>query len=198
MILDMVLPQILLMISSLKLISDAKRNLQQLQLDYVDKEGYVSLRCHWFQGCPSELKFPSNAMKSMIVEPTVENFYSFSFSSIFPGKKLPEVVGAGCCSQFAVTSKTIRRNKRDDYIRIRQWLLDTEIPDYMSGRVLEYSWHILFGKNAVHCPSTEECYCKVYGSCDLDCMEGDCGTYLYPFGISWFKTVRWKLTHLFS
>lgn len=31
------------------------------------------------------------------------------------------------------------------YIIIRQWLVDTEMDNYFSGRVMEYTWHILFG-----------------------------------------------------
>ena len=45
----------------------------------------------------------------------------------------------------------------------------------MSGRIIEYTWHIIFGKNAVHCPIAKECYCNLYGLCDLRCEdEGTC------------------------
>jgi hypothetical protein len=81
---------------------------------------------------------------------------------------------------------------------IRDWLLETEMPDYMSGRVLEYSWHILFGKPAVHCPPADECYCKTFGKCNLQCTEGDCGQYQYPFGISRTKMLIWKLRHAYN
>jgi hypothetical protein len=70
--------------------------------------------------------------------------------------------------------------------------------DYMSGRVLEYTWHILFGKQAVNCPSAEDCYCKTFGKCGLKCTEGDCGVYQYPLDIPRLRTWWWKIKHAFG
>lgn len=40
---------------------------------------------------------------------------------------------------------------------------------------------VIFGKEPVHCPTARECYCKVFGVCDLDCKsEGDCQRYDLP------------------
>lgn len=36
---------------------------------------------------------------------------------------------------------------------------------------MEYSWHMIFGKEAVHCPSARECYCKQFGLCGLRCDD---------------------------
>ena len=33
---------------------------------------------------------------------------------------------------------------------------------------------MIFGKPAVHCPKAGECYCKLYGLCDLTCVDDKC------------------------
>jgi hypothetical protein len=178
--------------------ADGKKTLQNLRLEYLDQEGYLNLRCHWFQGCPSAMNLTSTSDLNPFREnPTasLEQHYASTFHMLFPTRPIPPTVGAACCSQFAVTASTIRLHAKDEYVKIRNWLLETEMEDYMSGRVLEYMWHIMFGKEAVHCPSAEDCYCKIYGKCELRCKEGDCGVYQYPFGIPRLKTWWWKLRH---
>lgn len=41
---------------------------------------------------------------------------------------------------------------------------------------------VIFGKEAVHCPSAAECYCNVFGLCDmLLCKNDSCeGRYTLP------------------
>ncbi len=40
---------------------------------------------------------------------------------------------------------------------------------------------MIFGKEAVFCPSPAECYCKLYGMCDLSCSGMACtGRYVFP------------------
>ncbi|KAL2152155.1 hypothetical protein VTH82DRAFT_5339 [Thermothelomyces myriococcoides] len=98
-----------------------------------------------------------------------------------PGVSVPERVGVSCCSQFAVSREAVRARPREDYVRWRDWLLRTPLDDDLSGRVFEYMWHIIFGKDAVFCPSAAECYCNLYGMCDLKCDEGTCeGRYSLP------------------
>ena len=185
---------------------DGKNNLRNLRLDFLDEQGYLNLRCHWFQGCPSSMNLGiSNLTTPPSLNPFHENpdaeleeLYAATWQYIFPDTRIPDYVGASCCSQFAVTRETIRANRKEQYIKIRKWLLDTHMEDYMSGRVLEYTWHILFGRSAVHCPSAEDCYCNTYGLCDLECKEGDCGIYQYPFDIPRLKTIWWKLRHAFG
>ncbi len=79
--------------------------------------------------------------------------------------------------------------------------MNTHLEDHVSGRVLEYSWHIIFGRPPVHCPNAKVCYCKIYGLCNLECNEdGKCGE-RWPFppfstlpngwpGIGWDGEVR--------
>jgi len=78
------------------------------------------------------------AMKQTV---TTNRIYKQAFQELMPGVEVPDLVGVGCCSQFAVARETIRLRPREDYVRWRTWLLETELTDDLSGRVLEYTWH---------------------------------------------------------
>lgn len=144
------------------------------------------------------------------------------------GEKLGrhETVRAQCCAQFAVSRERVRSHAREEYVALRQWLLDgmsSEVvggnsnsrvirrregvaprDDRVAGRIVSYIWHILFldvggagGGSAVDggleleklnraaCPTAQECYCRLYGRCNLDrCRSpGSCaGQYRVPPG----------------
>ena len=61
----------------------------------------------------------------------------------------PTLVGAACCAQFAVSKDQVLARPLSDYERFREWIIDTEKSDAKSGRVLEFLWHVIFGKDAV-------------------------------------------------
>jgi hypothetical protein len=170
--------------------------LRNLQGEYLNGVGFLNLRCHWFQGCP--LAYNISTTITQLDDPntvleTFEEHYAGIFHAFFPDEPIPTQVAATCCSQFAVTASAIRRHPKQKYEQIRNWLIDTQMEDYMSGRVLEYMWHVIFGKEPVHCPSARECYCRGFGKCDLKCTEGDCGVYQYPLNIPRLKTLWWKI-----
>ncbi|KAH8677700.1 hypothetical protein BX600DRAFT_545431 [Xylariales sp. PMI_506] len=164
---------------------DAVPTLRNLRLPHLRTAGYVNLRCTWMVGCPAEI-YPhlneASAVDDLELMPTAKHVYKKAFSELLPGVPVPDVVGVSCCAQFGVTRETIRRRPREDYVRFRRWLLDTPLEDALSGRVFEFSWHIIFGMEAVHCPSMADCYCQVYGLCDLNCSEWECeGRYEFPY-----------------
>ena len=64
-------------------------------------------------------------------------------------ENVPQVVGVACCSQFAVSRNQVLRRPKTDYQHFLKWLMDTDLNDDISGRIFEYMWHIIFGKNAV-------------------------------------------------
>lgn len=40
---------------------------------------------------------------------------------------------------------------------------------------------MIFGMEPVHCPNAAECYCNIFGLCDLSCNEAECeGRYMLP------------------
>ncbi|KAK2763215.1 hypothetical protein FQN54_009851 [Arachnomyces sp. PD_36] len=153
--------------------------LRNFQLPYLEKEGYVNARCAWTLGCPSEIKPFQDTHRQDV---HVGEYYKNGFMELFPGAKVPEAVGVSCCAQFGVTRSKVRERPRSEYERYREWLLETPLADDLSGRIMEYSWHMIFNKEAVHCPTAQDCYCNVFGLCDLTCNRaGDCeGRYTLP------------------
>lgn len=146
--------------------------MQSLQTEYILSQGYANLRCVWSLGCPAELR-PQQANNRPPADQAGQTqvVYAEAFQELFPGEPVPEAVGVACCAQFAATRDKVLERPRADYERYRDWLLKTPLEDSISGRVLEYSWHQIFGRPPVHCPNVQECYCKTYGLCNLNCPE---------------------------
>ena len=128
-----------------------------------------------------------------------------------------EAVRAQCCAQFVVARDRVWQHSRDEYVALRQWLLDgsnehsqsriaAPRDDLAAGRILSYLWHILFMQrgastqntspgaydgielerlSTLACPRADDCYCRLYGRCDLEgCQNpGHChGQYVLPPG----------------
>ncbi|EFR01862.1 hypothetical protein MGYG_04860 [Nannizzia gypsea CBS 118893] len=161
---------------------DALNLLQRFRLGYLKEQGYTSLRCDWALGCPAAIRPWVDAIVRLPGEDiSSKHLYKKSFEQLFPGQSVPETVGVACCSQFAVRREIIQQRPKSDYIRYRKWLLDTELGDHISGRIFEYSWHIMFGKKAIHCPNASSCYCRMYGLCHMTCESKRCnGQYFLP------------------
>ncbi|KAL2176423.1 uncharacterized protein P884DRAFT_203114 [Thermothelomyces heterothallicus CBS 202.75] len=162
---------------------DALPTLRNLNLSYVRSSGYANLRCIWILGCPVEIAPHADAAPAGDGgrKLTTKEIFKQAFEELMPGVQVPEKVGVSCCSQFAVSREAVRARPREDYVRWRDWLLQTPLADDLSGRVFEYMWHIIFGKDAVFCPSAAECYCNLYGLCNLKCQESTCeGRYVLP------------------
>ncbi|KAK8077188.1 hypothetical protein PG996_003358 [Apiospora saccharicola] len=181
---------------------DALPTLKDLRFEYVRQAGYVNLRCVWVIGCPDEIHPHQDTEEASRLEAewaaaaagggmaaaerpptTTKAIYKQAFEELLPGVPVPDVVAVSCCSQFAVTREAIRRRPREDYVRFRDWLLNTPLTDDLSGRVMEFAWHIIFGKARVHCPSAQACYCNLWGLCgnSMSCTEGECeGRYTLP------------------
>ena len=49
--------------------------------------------------------------------------------------------------------------RRDFYVHLRDWLVETELERYRSGRVFEYMWPVLFGEPAVQAPAEARPQC---------------------------------------
>ncbi|KAM5483124.1 hypothetical protein McanCB56680_003182 [Microsporum canis] len=147
--------------------------MQSLQTNYIRENGYVNLRCMRNLGCASPGRHPlitpevwdqlfNGTTQGKRTATTTEGDDKGVIRSVVP---VPEIVMVACCAQFAVSREQVRLRPLEDYVHFRQWLFDTSLNDATSGRVFEYLWHIIFGKNAVYCPEEDTCYCKVYGRC---------------------------------
>jgi hypothetical protein len=120
--------------------------LRLLRLDHVLAQGYVNLRCRTDIGCPDVVqpfRDPPNA--NALIEHNMADAWLAMFGDAVP---VPRVIGVPCCSQFAVSRAQIHAREKREYERVHAWLMGTELDDQLSGRVLEYLWHIIFGKEA--------------------------------------------------
>lgn len=152
--------------------------LQLLRLDTVRHSGYVNLRCNWNPGCTKRGRNNAHVTRETWAE-VMGNTSTPIFNSragrpgalsadaeIFDEKDHNKItVWAPCCAQFAVSKDQIYARPLEDYVKMREWLMETELDDARSGRVFEYLWHVIFGREATFCPEQEQCYCEVYGRC---------------------------------
>lgn len=74
---------------------------------------------------------------------------------------LNEPIRFYCCAEFIVDSATIKQHSRQFYIDLYHWCRETYILPHHAGRLLEYTWHMIFGQPPVttygHDQST---YCR--------------------------------------
>ncbi|WPG97652.1 Hypothetical protein R9X50_00043200 [Acrodontium crateriforme] len=141
---------------------DSAEMVRLLSPQRVTREGYMNLRCHWEPGCPTWLH-PGAVHRSY--DRPEEWLVADSWAEIFPNDPIPTVLAQPCCAQFAVSRDRIRELPKQRYVSIRDWLIRTELTDYLSGRVFEYVWQYIFTASAIHCPSMNACYCDGYGLC---------------------------------
>ena len=199
--------------------------------------GYHNLRCDWSSStCPPDTP-PQGSVETAtraMLEPfnmrvVSDRALPRAFAALFGGDASgrADAVRAQCCAQFVVSRENVWQHSRDEYMALRQWLLDSskngkgKAPnaapsnDLVAGRILSYTWHILFLRtelveekvsspghvdlqrlNSLACPRADECYCRLYGRCNLEgCLyPGRCsGQYRLPPN---FKLPDdWSATH---
>ncbi|KAK8087249.1 hypothetical protein PG994_002223 [Apiospora phragmitis] len=137
----------------------------------------LSIRPHPAGGIHPHLDAAEEAEAEGAGPTTTKAIYKRAFEGLLPGVPVPDVVAVSCCSQFAVTRETIRRRPREDYVRFRDWLLDTPLTDDLSGRVMEFAW------NTYTVPRRRNATAISGGLCGggMRCTEGACeGRYTLP------------------
>ena len=192
----------------------------------LEDHDYHNLKCDWAEStCLADAK-PQGSYETRsraLLEPWNRRVISdaalpAAVEAIFGGDKQHSsgsqvhvgrhhAVRSQCCAQFIVSRESIWQHSRQEYIALRQWLLDGSDPkveqapgiastdDLVAGRIISYLWHILFIRHTLNqdaislsmlnkaaCPSASECYCKLYGRCGLTCPRpGRCtGQYKPP------------------
>lgn len=53
-------------------------------------------------------------------------------------------VGAKGSAQFLITREAVLSRPQALYAGLFQWIMTTEMSDFWSGRMLEYTWHLIF------------------------------------------------------
>lgn len=219
--------------------------------------GYHNLRCDWSAStCSPSSAPPQGSLETSlraVLEPwnhraasdkalpraLVALFGGDEYVSARSGGGLhlgrTNAVRAQCCAQFVVARDRVWQHSRDEYVALRQWLLDGSSDsgidkhlqnsnaaprdDRVAGRILSYVWHILFIQqgesnaqdsspdvyngvdlerlNTLACPRADECYCRLYGRCNLEhyTSPGSCyGQYRLPQDFR--LPDDWAATHL--
>lgn len=145
---------------------DTAFTIQSLSDARVAREGYFNARCHHDPGCPDWLHLDRPEEEWDLIKKTEERFFTSQlWQELHPGVPSPASISQPCCAQFAVSKDSIRTRPRSEYLRYREWLLNTELADEISGRIMEYTWQYIFAGVAEFCPATHACYCDGYGIC---------------------------------
>jgi hypothetical protein len=145
---------------------DTAFTIQSLSDARVAREGYFNARCHHDPGCPDWLHIDRPEEEWDLVKKTEERYFTKDlWQQLHPEAPFPASMSQPCCAQFAVSKDRIRTRPRSEYIRYREWLLNTELKDEISGRIMEYTWQYIFAGVSEFCPATHACYCDGYGVC---------------------------------
>lgn len=140
--------------------------IQSLSNAHVNRVGYMPARCSQNPGCPHWLRLDLPAEELDMFNRLEEKYFTSTiWKELHPDIEPPSYISAPCCSQFALSRERILSHPVTEYVRYRDWLLNTTLDDEISGRWMEYSWHILFTGEVEFCPSQNNCYCDGYGIC---------------------------------
>lgn len=84
-----------------------------------------------------------------------------------------------------MSREKVHEREQEEYVRLRKWLVETDLESDVSERILGYSWHsrsllvglafgrvvlirtVVFGEPAQYCLDVRKCYCSTYGYCNL-------------------------------
>ncbi|PYH94785.1 hypothetical protein BO71DRAFT_378871 [Aspergillus ellipticus CBS 707.79] len=141
---------------------DSAELLRRLNPAWVMRQGYVNLRCAWSPGCPAWLH-PGTLVEDQTKQEEI--MLARAWGEIFPDDPIPDVLSQPCCAQFAVSRDRILAIPRARFVYFRDWMLRTELSDYISGRIWEYLWQVVFTGENVVCVKEHICFCDGYGLC---------------------------------
>lgn len=141
---------------------DSAEMLRRLSLDRVIREGYMNTRCNHGPGCPDWMH-PGAVEEDETKQEEV--MLARAWGELFPDDPVPSVLAQPCCAQFALSRDRIRTIPRSRFIFYRDWLLQTDLSDYIAGRIWEYLWQYVFTGRPVVCVDESVCLCDGYGIC---------------------------------
>lgn len=141
---------------------DASQMINRLSSERVMREGYVNMRCHWHPGCPDWMHPGETTFDE---QKTEEILIAKAWAELFPFEPVPNVLASPCCAQFALSRERIRQIPLEKFQYYRDWLLNTPLQDFVSGRVWEYMWQYVFTGESFLCPIEHVCYCDGFGVC---------------------------------
>ncbi|PGH06468.1 hypothetical protein AJ80_08162 [Polytolypa hystricis UAMH7299] len=124
--------------------------ISNVNTDLIETKGYMNLRCETKPGCPFSLH-PFSPSAADVRFNDVRSFFPEVYSHLFnvTRDEVPKELGAVCCAQFGVSRDRVRQRPLDDYIRMREWILNTRVGSHAIGWVFEEVWHVIFGEDPV-------------------------------------------------
>lgn len=143
---------------------DAVEMITRLSSEWVTRVGYMPARCPLTHGCPNWIHLDKTEEANQD-RPEAAVFTTDLWGQLFPGETVPATLSEPDGAQFAVSRNTIRAAPKARFEHLRNWLINTNLHDYFSGRVFEYTWQYIFTGKAEFCPSENSCYCGGYGVC---------------------------------
>lgn len=76
------------------------------------------------------------------------NWYNQFLDEYIPFSKIPNntdfLYGYRGSAQFLVHKRLITNFPKEFYINLYDWIINTDIPNYFSGRFLEWTWHVMW------------------------------------------------------
>jgi hypothetical protein len=113
-----------------------------LNEQYILDDGYVSPRC--IGSCENVIELSGRYLPISDLDDSVPREVQIgSFLYEFLGW-IPSKIASPCCAQFAVRRDVVHNRSLDRWVMVRKWLEETNLSSSSSGRVLEYTWHLLF------------------------------------------------------
>jgi len=91
--------------------------------------------------------FKSDYLKNHIREFNALKNNIHIFNTVLNKKINVEFIKYRSCAQFYVKKENILMNSKYSYIKLYNFLMDTKISSYWSGRFFEYLWHYIFTNN---------------------------------------------------
>ncbi|KAJ5421581.1 hypothetical protein N7491_010026 [Penicillium cf. griseofulvum] len=127
--------------------------LRRLNLNRVIREGYMNTRCGFGPGCPAWMH-PGAVEEDESKQEEI--MLARAWGELFPDQPIPSVLSQPCCAQFALSRDRIQSIPRARFVFYRDWLLSTDLSDYIAGRIWEYLWQFIFTGEAVLCVDENE------------------------------------------
>lgn len=114
-------------------------SLNHLDLREVQRRKFLNLRVTWGFGCTDGLINTTKVNEESGNIPEQREMQE-AFRANFNIYEIPEILATPCCSQIAVVKELIQSVPREQYNHHIQWILATELPDNLSGRIWEHMW----------------------------------------------------------
>jgi hypothetical protein len=102
----------------------------------------INDKCYW--GSRDRIK---RAHGNLIYNKFMQ-WYKTYIEKYIPISKVPNnkdfIYGYRGSAQFLVHKNVIKNLPKEFYVRLYHWIITTNVPNYYSGRYLEWTWHIMW------------------------------------------------------